>query len=164
MKRYLKERWSIFQRVLPRVSQGWRSRRWPVGINILSSSLALDLPRVIPSIPRFRFVNMVWIVERRPCVGDGKVSAKDGREPKKSPFIGAAEVAAFACYSYEPRHVPGFFIWYAFYDFSRATSLASASLYSHQIEATCMLIDPPGHRTMHEEWLIVLGLRNRSNR
>lgn len=35
---------------------------------------------------------------------------------------------AIACYSYEPRHVPGFFIWYAFYDFSRATSLASAPL------------------------------------
>lgn len=32
-----------------------------------------------------------------------------------------------ACYSYEPRHVPGFFIWYAFYDFSRATSLAFSS-------------------------------------
>lgn len=35
---------------------------------------------------------------------------------------------------------------------------------SDQIEATCMLIDPPLLvETMHEEWQAVLGLRNRSS-
>lgn len=101
---------------------------------------------------------MDWIVERRPCVGEENVSAKDGREPKKSPFIGATEVA-IACYSYEPRHVPGFFIWYAFYDFSRATSLASASLCSHQIEAACMLIDLSGWARENYAWRMVRRAR-----
>lgn len=44
------------------------------------------------------------------CRWERRFPRKDRWEPKKSPFIGAAEVA-IACYSYELRHVPGFFIW-----------------------------------------------------
>lgn len=61
-------------------------------------------------------------------VGKASVPAKEGTGKswemaiyRRLPSYG------IACYSYEPRHVPGFFIWYAFYDFSRATSLAFSS-------------------------------------